>query len=373
MKDEVKPRRHQSLGDYVIISQGYDAALLDLDGVIYIGSAAVEHAVSSIEEAASLYGIRFGYVTNNASRPPSIVAEHLRSLGLVVTDQDVVSSAQSAARVLSERFPKGSPILVVGGPGLFMAVAERGFNPVESVNDKPVAAVQGYGAEVGWAQLAELCFAIELGIPWIATNLDRTIPTPRGRALGNGSLVAAISHATGRNPEVTGKPEPPLMLESIERMSAIRPIVVGDRLDTDIEGARRSNLDSLLVLTGVTDLNGLLLASEVMRPTYVGLDLRSLLDPYLGAFVAWTKDRTQVISKCGGTELIIGVTEEATYLVDYQFAEIPLSGIRYELCETELIQAIRATCAAVWALGDEFGRNDFEIGELVNFLDQLAD
>ena len=143
--------------------------------------------------------------------------------------------------------------------------------PVESVDDGAVALMQGYGPDVGWRQLAEGSLAIGRGLLWVATNLDRTIPSPRGRVLGNGSMVAALRHATGAEPLVAGKPEPPLMLESVERSAAVRPLVVGDRLDTDIEGANRSGIPSLLVLTGVTDWQDLLDAAPRLAPPISGM------------------------------------------------------------------------------------------------------
>ena len=255
----------------------HDVALLDLDGVVYVGRGAVAHAAESLERALAVYGMRSAFVTNNAARPPSEVAEHLVELGVRARPADVVTSAQAGARMLAERVPPGSRVLAVGGPGVAAALRERGLDPVASVDEQPVAVMQGYGREVGWRQLAEASLAIERGLLWVATNLDRTIPTPRGRVLGNGSMVAALRHATGVEPLVAGKPEPPLMLESVERTAASRPLVVGDRLDTDIEGATRSGIPSLLVLTGVTEWTELLTAGPQHRPTYLDRDLRGLL------------------------------------------------------------------------------------------------
>ncbi len=255
----------------------HDVALLDLDGVVYVGPEAVPHAARSIQEARQRYGMRSGFVTNNASRPPEAVAEHLRSLGVTATAGEVVTSAQAGARVLAEHLPAGARVLAVGGPGVAAALEERGFVPVGSADEAPDAVMQGYGPDVGWRQLAEACLAISRGVRWVATNEDRTVPTPRGRVLGNGALVEAVRYATGVQPVAAGKPRPPLMLESVERMDARSPLVVGDRLDTDIEGARRSGLPSLLVLTGVTDWHHLLDVPVGLRPTYLDRDLRGLL------------------------------------------------------------------------------------------------
>ena len=195
----------------------HDVALLDLDGVVYIGKGAVPHAAAALDSASAVHGMRSVFVTNNAARPPEVVAAHLVELGVRAAPGDVVTSAQAGARMLAERLPAGSRVLGIGGPGVPAALRERGLVPVESVDDEPVAVMQGFGPKVGWKQLAEGSLAIERGLVWVATNVDATIPSPRGRVLGNGSLVAALRHATGAEPLVAGKPLPPLMEESVER------------------------------------------------------------------------------------------------------------------------------------------------------------
>ena len=123
---------------------------------------------------------------------------------------DVITSAQAAARVVAGKVPAGAAVLVVGGEGLLEAVREHGLRPVRSLDDDPAAVVQGYDATVGWQQLAEASYAVAKGLPWVASNTDLTIPTARGTAPGNGTLVAAVRTATGVDPEVAGKPLPPM-------------------------------------------------------------------------------------------------------------------------------------------------------------------
>jgi glycerol-1-phosphatase len=284
----------------------HDVALLDLDGVVYVGPHAVPHAADALDRALAEHGMRSGFVTNNASRPPAVVAAHLRDLGVHAEDADVVTSAQAGARVLMERLPRGSRVLAVGGPGVAWALEERGLIPVHSFDDDPAAVMQGYGPDVGWRELAEATLAVQHGRLWVATNLDRTIPSPRGRVLGNGALVAAVRHATGVDPVVAGKPEPPLMVESVERMRAVQPLVVGDRLDTDIEGAARAGIPSLLVLTGVTDWHELLDAPPLHRPTYLDLDLRALLEPAPAVVVDHRDGRLAV--RCRTASVTVAVT-----------------------------------------------------------------
>ncbi len=275
----------------------HDVALLDLDGVVYVGPGAVPHAAQALDSASSVHGMRSVFVTNNAARPPEAVAAHLVELGVRAEPRDVVTSAQAGARMLAERLPAGSRVLCIGGAGVPAALRERGLMPVESADDDPVAVMQGFGPKVGWEQLAEGTLAIERGALWVATNVDATIPSPRGRVLGNGSLVAALRHATGAEPLVAGKPLPPLMLESVERAGASNPIVVGDRLDTDIEGANATGIPSLLVLTGVTDWPDLLGVDPRFRPTYLDVDLRGLLRSQPAVTVERVDDT--LVGQCG--------------------------------------------------------------------------
>ncbi|MFV0130582.1 HAD-IIA family hydrolase [Streptomyces sp. HMX112] len=269
--------RNRPSGSATALSEAYDTALLDLDGVVYAGGEAITYAVESLGRARD-GGMRLAYVTNNALRTPDAVAAHLTELGVPAEPGDVITSAQAVARLIAEQVPRGARVLVIGGEGLRVALRERGLEPVESADDDPVAVVQGYGGpELPWGRFAEASYAIARGLPWFASNTDLTIPSARGIAPGNGAAVEVVRIATGAEPRVAGKPLPPMHRETILRTGAERPLVVGDRLDTDIEGAFNGGVDSLLVLTGVTDPARLLAAVPEHRPTYVDADLRGLL------------------------------------------------------------------------------------------------
>lgn len=254
---------------------GYDLAMLDLDGVVYIGREAVPGAAEQLERAANS-GMHLAYVTNNASRPPREVAAHLNRLGIPAATEDVVTSAQAAARMLSERLEPGAPVFVIGGTGLFEALEELGLRPVTSGEDRPQAVVSGYHPDIRWATVSEGAILVARGLPWVASNLDYSVPTPDGRGPGNGVLVDAVARFTGRTPEVAGKPQPPLFRETQRRVGGRRPLVVGDRLDTDIEGAVNSGFDSVLVLTGVTGVAELVTALPPQRPSYISCGLEGL-------------------------------------------------------------------------------------------------
>lgn len=254
----------------------HDVALLDLDGVVYVGSAAVPGVPGALA-AARAAGMRLGFVTNNASRTPEEVAAHLTALDVPASATEVITSSQAAATVVAQRLGRGARVLAVGGPGVAAALEAAGLIVVTRAEDRPRAVVQGYGRDVGWAHLAEAVVAVRNGAEHVATNADATIPSPRGLLPGNGALVGVVSAVTGRPPRVTGKPEPAMHAECVRRTGARRPLVVGDRLDTDVEGGRRAGAATLLVLTGVTDAATLLAAAPEHRPDLLAPDAGGLL------------------------------------------------------------------------------------------------
>ncbi|WP_255375801.1 HAD-IIA family hydrolase [Saccharomonospora sp. CUA-673] len=174
----------------------------------------------------------------------------------------------------------------MGGPGVANALAEAGLTPVRvaELDDGPVEAVmQGLGFDITWRELAAVGPIVDGGAPWVATNLDRTLPTPRGRAPGNGALVALVQETTSAAPHVVGKPQPALFDLARARLGSepADTLVCGDLLHTDIEGANAAGLDSLFVLSGSSRLRDLALADRPLRPTYVAPDIGGLLEPGL--------------------------------------------------------------------------------------------
>jgi len=258
----------------------HDVALLDLDGVVYVGEHAVPHAVDGLA-AARAHGMVLTFVTNNASRPADVVAEHLTGLGVSAAADEVVTSAQAGAALMVERLGTGAAVLAVGGPGVTEALLAADLAPVHADVNGRVGAVggvlQGFGRAVAWSDLCAAALAVQDGAVWIATNPDMSLPIVGGRAPGNGALVAAVAAAVGREPDdIAGKPFPALMRASMDRTHAVRPLVVGDRLDTDIAGAHAVAVPSLLVFTGVSDVEAVLTAPAGQRPTYLGADLGAL-------------------------------------------------------------------------------------------------
>ncbi|MGC7098953.1 HAD-IIA family hydrolase [Amycolatopsis lurida] len=251
----------------------YDSLLFDLDGTVYHGARGIPGAPEVIGEARAA-GTAVRFVTNNASKAPAAVAEHLNGMGIDAQPDEVHTSSQAAAQVLAERLAPGAHVLVVGAQALCDEVEAVGLRPVRENSDQVEAVVQGHSPDTGWANLAEACIAIRGGALWVASNIDKTLPTERGLLPGNGSMVASLRSATDREPIVAGKPEAPLMRTAAHG----RALVVGDRLDTDIAGAVAAGLDALVVLTGVDTPASLIAAIPAERARFLAADLTGLRD-----------------------------------------------------------------------------------------------
>lgn len=305
-----------------MLIEKFDSLLLDLDGVVYRGKNSVAGAVAGIQRAKDL-GKKVAYITNNAARTPQQIAQQLVEFGIEVSPAEIIGSAEAAAKLLASKL-SGGKVLVVGGEGLRSEVNKLGFDVVDSASDKPIAVLQGFSPSVGWPQLAEAAFAIQAGAIWIATNQDWTIPLERGIAPGNGTLVGAVHTAVGILPEFAGKPFRPIFDAARQQLGVENPLVIGDRLDTDIKGAIGAGLSSACVLTGIAGKKELLGARSDERPDFIISDLGSLFDEYpvvrLGrdncrvgsSEVAIVGDRLQLVS---GNPADIDTIRAATNLV----------------------------------------------------------
>ena len=284
--------------------QEHDCLLLDLDGTVFRGH---EPTAGAVETLATVRA-RALYVTNNASRGPAEVAQHLHAMGFAAKPDDVVTSAQSAANLLASQLRPGAAVLVVGTDSLAAEVRRVGLTPVRQFSDGPVAVVQGHSPQTSWPDLAEAALAIRSGALWVTANVDLTLPSERGLLPGNGSMVAALRAATNREPQVAGKPQPTLLKDALARGTFDSPLVVGDRLDTDIAGANAAGLPSLLVLCGVSTADDMVRAAVWERPNYVAADLRSLYARTdalrVGPHPAWRVDigPSQVIVRATGRD-----------------------------------------------------------------------
>ena len=330
------------------LAGGYDLVIFDLDGVIYLIDKPIPGAAETVERLCG-DGIAVAYATNNASRRAPDVAALLAGMGVPAKPDEVLTSAGAAATVLAQRLPAGAPVLVVGAEALVAEVRDAGLTPVSTFEDKPAAVVQGYGPEVGWRILAEAALSVRAGAAWVATNTDRTLPSPRGPLPGNGSLVAVLRTALNREPDVVvGKPEPALFTTAASLSGAGRPLVVGDRLDTDIQGAVGAGMDSLLVLTGVSGPAELLAAPPERRPTYVAATMSALFRPAEEARLPLRLDAAGGwrLTADGDTATLDGAGDPVTalrLLCGATWDGVPVAGIK-------------AASAEATALLDDWGR-----------------
>lgn len=274
----------------------YDALLVDLDGTVFRGGVPVDGARDGLSGRASVY------VTNNASRSPQQVAEHLTSLGFEVDAADVLTSAQAACTLAASLLDNSdgseqgtrSTAYVVGAASFRGLATDAGFRVVDSADERPDVVLHGHSPENNWAMLSEAALAVRAGAVYVASNLDTTLPSERGLLIGNGSLVAAVVSATGVTPHSAGKPGPAMFEEAARQLGAERPLAVGDRLDTDIAGGIAAGMDTLCVLTGVSGHREIL--HTMWRPTWISANLRDHLE-------GWTarQDGDTVIVESGAT------------------------------------------------------------------------
>ena len=314
-------------GSTTPLDHAYDAALVDLAGVPYRGPHPVPEAAPALV-AARAAGMRIVFVTNNASRGADEVARHLTGVGIDASPAEVMTAGQAAARMLEGKVAPGAKVLVVGGTGLRAVIEERGFVVVDSADDHPAAVVQGWHPDVGWRQLAEAAYAVRDGAYFLATNLDLTLPNDRGLAPGNGSLVQAVVTASGVEPDSAGKPAPAMFHQAAALVGSKAPLVIGDRLDTDLAGANAAGFAGLLVLTGVSSARDAVLAAPFERPTFIGETIAALGQSHPRA------------ERHGDWWQVGQATAKAVK------GELTVAG-------PGGIDAIRAACAAAWAAADE--------------------
>lgn len=256
----------------------HDAFLLDLDGTLYRGSEVVGDA-PAVVAALRRDGGSVRFVTNNAAGTAGEVVTRLRRAGFAAEYEEVYTSSYAAARVLRDRLPAESRVLVLGTAALADQVRDVGLLPVREADAVVAAVVQGHSRDTGWRDLARACVAIRSGAWWVACNTDATLPSEQGELPGNGAMVAALRTATGVEPAVAGKPATSLLTLAAAAATAENPLVVGDRLETDIAGAHAARMDSLLVLSGVSTPLGVLGADERHRPRYIAADVGALAGP----------------------------------------------------------------------------------------------
>jgi glycerol-1-phosphatase len=266
------------VADRSALAAGFRGVVFDLDGVVYLGKEVIPAAPGALEQVRGL-GVKVAFVTNNSYRPPDLVAEKLNRLGVKAAPDEVLTSAQAAVRLLDGREGlDGVKVLVVGGPGLRQALAGAGALLVDGPawREAEVVAV-GFDPELTYARVRDATLAIRAGARFVGSNPDTTLPAPDGLWPGAGATLALLQASTGVRPEVAGKPERALLDTAAAAIGPGPYLMVGDRADTDLDGAHRLGWSTTLVLSGVTrpvDLPDLTVA-----PDHLLADVGGLLDP----------------------------------------------------------------------------------------------
>ena len=329
---DVDRKRTDLRGSDKPLNQLFDSALLDLDGVTYQGSQAVEHAAASVTEAGEA-GMKIGYMTNNASRTAAQVSDKLTGFDIPATPEQVMTAAMDIAAIMKDTLEEGAKVLVIGGDGLVEAVTNAGFEVVTSADDEPAAIAQGWDPSIDWAKLSEGVYALAKGARFFASNLDPTLPTERGFALGNGSLVRAVQNASGIRPTAGGKPEPGIYDRTAALVGAENPVCVGDRLDTDVLGAIRAGYPAMHVLTGAYSAREVILAPKGQRPSFIAMDLRGLNESH-----PQPKHHVDGTWTCGISQVAKATRDDV----------LTLDGVPLTEPTTVTLDSYRALAAAAW-------------------------
>jgi glycerol 3-phosphatase-2 len=254
-----------------MLADRYEALLFDLDGVLYRGDEPVINAASTMTVLRER-GARLAFLTNNSSRTPEQIARKLVAIGIQAQADEIVTSALATADLLEVR---GGTAFVIGEDGIRRALSAVGVRILDGEPERVDHVVVGVDFGVTYPKLARACELVERGASLVATNADGSFPVPWALWPGAGALLAVITTTTGAEAEVVGKPFAPLFASAARRVGATRPLVIGDRLDSDIAGAARCGWDSLLVLTGVSTWDDA--AGSEVAPTYVADDLGALI------------------------------------------------------------------------------------------------
>ncbi len=256
--------------------QGIRALIIDLDGVLWRGRQAFP-GVADFFELLRARGLRFIVASNNSSRPTSDIVERLKRLAVAIREDEILTSAEATALYLPRLVQRDARIFLVGGIGIARALIHAGYHLVEEEADVVVA---GLDLNLTYSKLRRATLEISRGAKFIGTNADTTYPGEHGIAPGAGAILAALQVATGVAPIVIGKPERAMFDVAVERLAVPREAVamLGDRLDTDIEGAQRAGLKSILVLSGITTPE--MLADSRIIPDAIFADVGALLETW---------------------------------------------------------------------------------------------
>jgi len=262
----------------IMIPKNIKALILDMDGVLWKADTPIGD-LPAIFEHIHLGGLKVAFATNNGTLTPDQYVERLAGFGIWVEPWQVITSSLGVMHLLEQKFPSGVPVFVIGEEGVLDVLREKGFNPL-SVEDayKAQAVILGIDHLINFDKMREATLLVRRGMPFYATNPDRTFPTPRGEIPGAGAWASVIVTATGVEPIYAGKPFPYLIDLARERLGTAKDetLIIGDRLETDIAGGQAAGCPVALVLSGVSSLE----AGGSWRPKVdlIAKDLAALID-----------------------------------------------------------------------------------------------
>lgn len=302
-----------------MLADRYGCILFDLDGVLYRGEDAVPQAPPTMAELRRR-GVRPVFLTNNSSRTPRQVADKLCAIGIEADPGEVVTSALATAELLAER--GGGRAFVIGQDGVREALTDAGIRILEGEPEEADLVVVGFDGGATYGSLKRASLLVQRGARLVATNADGSYPAADGVWPGAGALLSVITTTTGAEPEIVGKPFRPLFEAGRRRGGGGKPLVVGDRLDTDVEGAARLGWDTMLVLTGVSGREDV--DRTGIRPTVIAEDVSALLEDMRdaggrGAILgpgagSVARDRTNGIENEGVIEMAVGLEQVRQYM-----------------------------------------------------------
>jgi len=255
----------------VTMLNGIHAVFLDLDGSVYRGNTAIPHVGETIANLKSK-GYKILYVTNNASRTREEYVEHFKKIGLQAEEDEFYTSAMATSAYMLQRYGSKRRIYVIGADSLKRELEDKGFTILSEEDAKKAEfVVLCLDTNVTYKRLCAACYAIQNGAKYIATNLDKTLPVEDGYRPGAGAISAAITTTTNVRPFLIGKPSKIIIEMALKYMGLSKDevLLVGDKYETDIKVAKKLNMKSVLVLTGVTRAEQLKKVPEHMRPDYV--------------------------------------------------------------------------------------------------------
>ena len=277
--------------------------ILDMDGVLWKDSNPIGD-LPAIFARIRRRGLKVVFATNNGTRTPEKYIERLAGFSVQAETWQVVTSSLVVAELLARRFspllpptsrpltsPKigrgrgaggdgeGVKVFAIGEEGLIQALRDKGFEPLPVEEAQTAqAVVMGIDRQINYSKMREAALLVRRGVPFYATNPDKTFPTPRGEIPGAGAWVSVIVTATGVEPIYAGKPAPYLLELACERLGTAKEetLVVGDRLETDIAGGQAAGYPVALVLSGVSTRE----EGEAWRPRIdiVAENLKKLVD-----------------------------------------------------------------------------------------------